>query len=147
MQAGREIHRLPECETSVAPPADSNLAGVHADPGPESNPELPIELLVQAGGRHLHVEGGADRAEGVVLVDARDAEHADDGISDELLDCAFVSLDCRAHRGEIATVTVFRCSMGSDRESTAPQLEQNMATASFVLPQLVHSTPEAYGSR
>ena len=38
----------------------------------------------------------------VVFVDARDAEHADDGISDELLDCAFVSLDCRAHRGEVA---------------------------------------------
>src|SRR5438874_2163499 len=37
------------------------------------------------------------RAEGVVLVDVRDAEDGHDGVADELLHCAAVALDRSAH--------------------------------------------------
>ena len=45
--------------------------------------------------------GGADGAEGVVLVGDRDAEDRHHGVADELLHGAAVALDRRGHRREV----------------------------------------------
>ena len=68
--------------------ADEHLAGVHADPAGEADAVVAFELVVEVLERRAHVDGGADRAERVVLVELRDAEHGHHGVADELLDRA-----------------------------------------------------------
>ena len=82
--------------------ADEHLAGVHADPTGEPNPVVAFELVVEVLERRAHVDGGADRAERVVLVELRDAEHGHHGVADELLDRAAVAFERGTHRVEVA---------------------------------------------
>ena len=49
-----------------------------------------------------HLESRPDGAERVVLVDGRHAEHGNDRVADELLDCAAVPFERRLHRVEVA---------------------------------------------
>ena len=65
-------------------------------------PQSARELAVERGERRPHLVGGADRAQRVVLVDARDAEDGHHRIADELLDHAPVTLDDAPHLREVA---------------------------------------------
>ena len=65
-------------------------------------PALGAEGLVERREGDLHLGGGADGPQRVVLVDDRDAEHGHDRVADELLDGAAVPLEDRAHRLEPA---------------------------------------------
>ena len=60
------------------------------------------ELLVQVGERVAHLDGRANGAERVVLVDGRDPEDGHHRVADVLLDGAAVALDHGAHRVEVA---------------------------------------------
>ena len=71
--------------------AGHDLAAVQADARPD--PEL--------GQRVAHLRRRAHRAQRVVLVDERNAEHRHDGVSDEFLHGAAVGLDDRLHLVEV----------------------------------------------
>ena len=104
LQAGGGVHRVPGDAAEVRGlGADEHLAGVHADPAGEADGVVAFELVVEVLERGAHVDGGADRAERVVLVELRDAEHGHDGVPDELLDRAPVAFERRAHRIEVAS--------------------------------------------
>ena len=67
--------------------AGHHLAGV--DPGPEADARSrarPSSSAFSAARAAPDLGGRADRAQGVVLVDDRDAEHRHDRVADELLD-------------------------------------------------------------
>ena len=49
-----------------------------------------------------HLDGGPDGAQGVVLVQHRNAEDGHDGVADVLLDDAAMALDDVAHLAEVA---------------------------------------------
>ena len=66
--------------------AGDDLAGVHADRIAILDPVVALELLVEVRERVVHRRGGPDGAEGIVLVELRDAEDGHDGIADVLLD-------------------------------------------------------------
>ena len=55
-----------------------------------------------AAKRVAHLRSGADRSQGVVLVQDRDSEHGHHRVADELLDRPFVALDDRLHLVEVA---------------------------------------------
>ena len=82
--------------------ARDDLARVHADPHLEPYAPLLLELVVQRREPVAHLGRRADAAERVVLVDAWDAEDGHDGVADELLDRAVVTLDDGAHLVEVA---------------------------------------------
>ena len=67
-----------------------------------SRPRSRAEGRVQGRQRDLHLGGGADGPERVVLVDDRDAEDRHDRVADELLDRPTVALEDRPHRVEPA---------------------------------------------
>ena len=103
LQAGGGVHRVAGDAAEVRGlGADEHLAGVHADPAGEADGVVAFELVVEVLECGAHVDGGADRAERVVLVELRDAEHGHDGVPDELLDRAPVAFERRAHRVEVA---------------------------------------------
>ena len=64
--------------------------------------QLVAELVVQDRQAVAHPGGGPHRAERVVLVEARDAEHGHDRVADELLHGAAVMFEHLAHRVEVA---------------------------------------------
>ena len=141
--------------------ARDDLAAVHADVVAELEPEVGTELRVQPLQRGLHVGGGADRAERVVLVPHGQPEHRHDRVADELLDGPAVPLERRrASRRSSATsrrgasagptaspvsewtlgiaktiVTVRRLSRATTWLSDAPQTVQKRIRSGFCSPQ------------
>ena len=93
----RGIDRVAGDERRVVVAGD-HLAAVDADPDPELRPPLAGQLLVQPGQRLAHLDGGPNRAQRVVLVHGRNAEHRHHRVADELLDRAAVPLERLAHR-------------------------------------------------
>ena len=81
--------------------AGHDLAGVDTDPERDPRAEPPLELLVQGREPRLHLERGAARAQGVVLVCLGHAEHGQHGVADELLDGAPVTLERPSHLVEV----------------------------------------------
>ena len=79
-----------------------DLAGLDPDPDLEPDPVLLRELLVERRDTDADVEGGACRAQRVVLVRDRDAERRHDCVAGELLHGAAVSRDRRRDRLEVA---------------------------------------------
>ena len=98
LEARRHVHRVAGDHALTGRPVPGNhLAG--RDPGP------PGQRRVAAGirGQGLSDLGrGANRAEGVVLVDPRDAEHGHGRVADELLQYPAVPLHDGPHRVERA---------------------------------------------
>ena len=82
--------------------AGDDLARVHAGTNREANAPDPIQLVVQFRLHALHVRGGTNRSERVVLVELRQPEDGHDRVADELLDHSAVALELGAHRVEIA---------------------------------------------
>ena len=85
LEPRRDVHRVAGDERVAL--AGDHLAGVDADP----------RLQPERGDGGAHLPGGPHRAQGVVLVGDRDAEHGHDGVADELLDRAAVPLEDRPH--------------------------------------------------
>ena len=81
--------------------ARDDLAGVDADPQGDARPEALLEILVQGTEARLHLQCGAARAQRIVLVRLRDAEDREDGVADELLHRAAVTLERAAHLVEV----------------------------------------------
>ena len=81
--------------------ARDDLAGVDADPQGDACPEALLEILVQGAEARLHLQCGAARAQRIVLVRLRDAEDREDGVADELLHRAAVTLERAAHLVEV----------------------------------------------
>ena len=78
-----------------------HLAGVHARPVLEPDAVDLLETGVDANELFLHLGGGPDRAERVVLVELRQPEDRHDRVSDVLLDGPTVLLQHGAHRVEV----------------------------------------------
>jgi hypothetical protein len=72
--------------------AGNHLAGVDAD----------ASLYVELGERGAHLRRRTQRSQRIVLMRYRYAEHRHHSVADELLHCAAVPLDNRAHPLEIA---------------------------------------------
>ena len=79
-----------------------HFAGVDADPGGEPDAPGALELIVENVECLAHLDCGPDGAQGVVLVQDRNAEDGHDGIADVLLDYPAMTLDDPAHLAEVA---------------------------------------------
>ena len=102
LEAGGDVDGVAEDRVLPARAvADEDLAGVDPGPGLDREPPRARELRVELLEGFAHLGGGADRAQRVVLVDLRDAEHRHHRVADELLDAAAVALDRHAHRLEV----------------------------------------------
>ena len=82
--------------------AGHDLTGVDACPAGEPDAPREVELVVQAGERSLHAGRCAHGAQGIVLVQDRQAEDRHDRVADVLLDRAAVGLELGPHRVEVA---------------------------------------------
>ena len=101
-EPGCDVERVAGRHRSVAARRTrGDLAGVDADVDHESPAEARLELVPDGVQALLHLDGGADGAQGVVLVGDRHPEERDHGIADELLDRAAVGLHGAAHRLEV----------------------------------------------
>ena len=81
LQAGRDVDGVARHEPLPGGRvAGDDLAGVHA--GPVGQPDAPdaLELVVQLGEPALHLRRSPDRAEGIVLVQRRQAEDRHHGV-------------------------------------------------------------------
>ena len=88
-----------DCPWCWSPAID--LARVHAGARDDRHAPRALELLVQRLQALPHLQRGADGAQGVVLVQLRDAEDGHHRIADELLDHAAVTLDDDLHLVEV----------------------------------------------
>ena len=103
LETGGDVDRVPRHEPLPARRVPGHdLARVHARSDREPDAPVALELVVQLHLRALHVRGGTHGAEGVVLVELRQAEDGHDRVADELLDDAAVALELGAHRVEVA---------------------------------------------
>ena len=94
LEAGRHVDRVARHEAlTEARVAGDHRPGVDADPQAELDPELRGERRCDALEGRLHVERGADRAQGVVLAALRQAEDGHDRVPDVLLDDPAVVLE------------------------------------------------------
>jgi hypothetical protein len=103
LEAGGDVHGVAQDDRlSDGPLAGEDLARV--DAGPHGDGEAPDrrELGVQRGERRPQLVGGPHRAQGVVLVDARQPEHRHHRVADELLDHALMAIDDAPHLREVA---------------------------------------------
>ena len=100
--AGRE-HLAP---SSVA---GDDLARVDSDPHRDPRVEPRLQLDVQRGDPLLDLQRRPARAQRVVLVRLGHPEHPDDGVADELLDRAAVSLERCPRRVEVRAHQVEDC--------------------------------------
>ena len=82
--------------------AGDDLAGVDPDVVAAARCPRPLGTRVEGRQRGLHVRGGADRPQRVVLVADRQPEDGHDRIADELLDRPAVPLEGVPHRFEVA---------------------------------------------
>jgi hypothetical protein len=82
------------CEgVAVCRVAGEDLAGVDPGANVDSGAVEAFELVVQAAELSTKLDGRAHGAQRIVLVDDRDPEDGEDGVADELLDRAPVSLE------------------------------------------------------
>jgi hypothetical protein len=89
LESRRHVDRVTRRQPLFSPRHD--LAGRHAD----------ATLELELGQRVPHLDRRAQRAQGVVLVHGRHAEHGHHGVADELLDAASVALDNALHALEV----------------------------------------------
>jgi hypothetical protein len=89
LEACGNVHGVPRRKPLLGP--GDHFAGGNAD--------SPLDAELR--NRGLHLDGGANRSQCVVLMDGRNAEHRHNRIADELLDRAAVPLDDRLHPLEI----------------------------------------------
>ena len=93
--------------------------------GAPTDADQPLRLLDDPKPR-------ADRAFGVVLVRCGHAEHADDGIADELLDHAAVCLDLRPHNPVVRRQSRSASSGSATSEDAVnPTRSQNSEVTTF----------------
>ena len=90
LQPGRHVHRIARCQPLLRP--RHHLARHDADPPLDS----------ELGQRLPHLDRRAQRAQRVVLVHHRHAEHRHHRVADELLHAAAVPLDDPLHPLEVA---------------------------------------------
>ncbi len=102
LQARGGVHRVAGDEplTRGDVPGD-DLAGVDAGSVLQANAPASLEPRVELDERVLHLERGADGAEGVVLVEHRETEHGHDRVADVLLHGPAVALEHGAHPVEV----------------------------------------------
>jgi hypothetical protein len=81
--------------------ACEHLARVDARPDLDADAAIALELVVQTGDCVADVDDCASGAEGVVLVDDRDAEDSHDRVADELLHPSAVALERLRDRLEV----------------------------------------------
>ena len=90
------------------------------------------EPAVQLRQHRLHLERGAHRALGVVLVRARDAEHREHRVAHELLEQPFVAGDLLGNRSNARPTTAWTTSGSSCSASVVdPTRSANSAVANF----------------
>ena len=80
-------------DNEALPPArvaSDHLAGIDACTVRDRHAPGTLERLVQPRELRVHLDGGPNRAQRILLVQERDAEHRHDRIADELLDGAAV---------------------------------------------------------
>ena len=82
--------------------AGDHLAGVDADPVGQADAPARFELAVEDGECVAHLDGRPHRAQGVVLVEDRHAEHRHDRVTDVLLHDPAVPSDDGAQLAEVA---------------------------------------------
>ena len=99
LESRRGVHHVPE-QRRVGRTHD-DLTGGNADLHLQLHAPLTLQRPVESGQPRAHLVGGAQGAQRVVLMQHREAEHADYGISDELLDPAAMLLDRVTHLREI----------------------------------------------
>ncbi len=95
-QPGGDVHRIAGDATA----GDGHLAGVDPDPHPQFQAPLALQVGVERLHRRPDVEGGATRAQRVVLVQHGNAEDGEDGVANELLDRPAVGVDHFTDGGE-----------------------------------------------
>src|SRR4030095_5458699 len=79
-----------------------DLASVGAEADLEPDPQVALELVVQALELLTHLAGCRKRTKRVVFVHSLNAEHSHDRVADELLHRAAVPLDHGTHLVEVA---------------------------------------------
>ncbi|HJV14525.1 MAG TPA: hypothetical protein VJ625_11600 [Propionibacteriaceae bacterium] len=79
-----------------------DLARVHTDTDRQPHTVALLELGVELAERISHVTSRSNRAQRVVLVESRNAEHGHDRIANELFDGAAVTFDHAGHLVEVA---------------------------------------------
>jgi hypothetical protein len=79
-----------------------DLAAVDSDASGKTHVPLRGRQLVELLQCRSNLDGGTHCTQRIVLVQLRHSENGHDGVADELLDRAAVSLDRRADRGEVA---------------------------------------------
>src|SRR6185369_8649395 len=89
--------------------ACDDLAGVHAGPVADCDSPPFLQLGVQRGEAIPHLRGSANRAEGVVFVDARETEDRHDRIADVFLDSAAVAFERASHLVEVTRHDLADC--------------------------------------
>ena len=110
LEASAHVHRIAGDQALAGRGvAGHHLAGIDADPHAQPLPVHPLEIAVQRGEGLPHADRGADGAERVVLVQARDPEDRHHGVADELLDGAAVALDHGGHLVEVAAHHAAEC--------------------------------------
>jgi hypothetical protein len=100
LQPRRGVHRVAGHDAVALArrplPVGEHLAGLDADAQLQLRTTFRGELRAKLRHGLLHLEGGADGALGIVLVDGRHAEDSQHRVAGELLDEALVALDLRA---------------------------------------------------
>ena len=103
LEACRDVHGVAHDEPLAAGRvARDDLARVHARAVLEPDAPDLLELDVERRQRLLHLVRRPDGAQGVVLVELRQAEDGHDRVADELLDRPAMPLELRAHCVEVA---------------------------------------------
>ena len=103
LEPRRDVHGIAGAELGRRTRlGDHDLPGVQPDTDLDLDAVCVPEFPVERGERSLHVGGGPNRPEGIVLADLRHAEHRQHGVTDELLDRAAVALDHGPHGVEVA---------------------------------------------
>ena len=82
--------------------AGDHLARIDACAVADRDTPALIEFLVERGEALTHLYGRSHRAEGIVFVDAGEAEDGHDRVADVFLDRSAVALECAAHLVEVA---------------------------------------------
>ena len=99
LQARRRVHDV--AEHDLVARADDDLARAHPRSRRELDAPAPAQRFVEGAEPRSHLIGGAHRAQRIVFVGLRHAEHPDDGIADELAHLAAMRFDDVAHLVEV----------------------------------------------
>ena len=89
-------------QVSLRVVAGDHLAGVDADAVGQADAPAGLEVAIENGERVAHLDRRPHRAQRVVLVHGRHAEHGHDRVADVLLDDPAMPSDDGAHLAEVA---------------------------------------------